>query len=748
MKDTNKQKESWLNKRAGTPTVLQMEALECGAAALAMILGYYGRYVPLEELRQECGVSRDGSKASNVLRAARKYGMEARGYRKEPEGLRDLSLPMIVFWNFNHFVVLEGIKNGKVYLNDPGVGPRVVSEEEFDESFTGVALTFEPSSGFQKGGEKRSIFRSLQRRFIGAKAALVYVILAGLFLVIPGLVIPVFSRIFVDNVLITGMTGWLRPLLVAMTITALLRGALTWCQEHYLLRFETKLALTSSAKFFRHVFRLPIEFFAQRFGGDVGNRVLINDKVAQILSGQLATNAINLILIIFYALLMIQYDIILTLLGIFIAFLNLVVLKWVSRKRTDLNMRLQQEAGKMLGTAMSGLQMIETLKATGSESDFFANWSGYQAKVMNAQQQLGISTQLLTIVPVFLTSLNTVAILGVGGVRVMDGYLSMGMLIAFQSLMSSFIAPVNQMVNLGSTLQEAQADMCRLDDVLHYRVDKRFSEEGSIHERIELKDSDRDSHITTDSGSTPAMPVKLSGYVELKGIKFGYNLLEPPLIEDFNLSLKPGMRVALVGGSGSGKSTIAKLVTGLYSPWEGEIRFDNMLLNDIPRDIFCNSVSIVDQDIFVFEDTIRSNLTMWDKTIPDPVIIQAAKDAYIHSDISMRDGAYAGMVGEGGANFSGGQMQRLEIARALVNNPTILVLDEATSALDPNTEKIIDDNIRRRGCTCIIVAHRLSTIRDCDEIIVLDRGKVVQRGAHEELREDAKGVYAGLIKDQ
>ena len=738
-------KKLWKNKRVKTPTVLQMEALECGAASLAMILGYYGRYVPLEELRQECGVSRDGSKASNVLKAARKYGLEAKGFRKEPEALRELPLPMIVFWNFNHFVVLEGIKKGKAYLNDPAMGPRVVSEEEFDESFTGVVLTFQPGPDFKKGGEKKSIFRSLKKRFVGAKMAFTYVVLAGLFLIIPGLVIPTFSKIFVDNILIERMQGWVKPLLIAMALTALAKGALTWLQEYYLLRFETKLALTSSSKFFQHVFRLPIDFFAQRFGGEVGNRVLLNDKVARLLSGELATNFVNLFLIFFYAILMFQYDKVLTLLGIAIAFINLGVLRYVSRKRTDLSMRLQQEAGKMIGSAMSGLQIIETLKATGSESDFFSQWSGYQAKVLNAQQQLSASTQLISVIPPFLSSLNTVAILAVGGLRVMEGYLSMGMLIAFQSLMSSFMQPVNQMVNLGGTLQETQADMDRLDDVMRYNVDPRFQMEEEREKEAVSKG--RIEFVERGDEKRKQMPVKLSGHVVLKDVTFGYNKMAPPLIEKFNLTLKPGMRVALVGGSGSGKSTIAKLVTGLYRPWKGEILFDGMTIDEIPREIFANSVAMVDQDIFMFEGTVQSNITMWGDTIPEADIIQAARDACIHPDIAMRAGGYSSRVEEGGCNFSGGQRQRLEIARALVNNPTILILDEATSALDPNTEKIIDDNLRRRGCTCIIIAHRLSTIRDSDEIIVLQRGKVVQRGTHDELK-SVEGLYAELIKEQ
>lgn len=716
----------WKKRRVKTPTVLQMEAVECGAASLAMILAYYERLVPLERLREECGVSRDGSKASNLLKVARKYGLQAKGFRKEVDGLYELPLPMILFWNFYHFLILEGIKGDKVYLNDPATGPRVVTKDELDQSFTGVALTFESGPDFKKGGKKHTLLEALGKRLAGSGTALTYVVLAGLFLVIPGLLIPTFSKIFVDNILIGRMTDWLRPLLIGMGLTVLLRAALTWLQEYYLLRLETKLALTSSAKFFRHVFRLPVNFFFQRFGGEIGNRVQINDRVARLLSGDLATNALNAVMILFYAALMFQYDAVLTSMGIFIALFNFLMLRFVSRKRVDLNQRLLQERGKLMGSTMYGIQAIETLKATGAESDFFSQWSGYQAKTINTQQELGLSTQFLTAVPPLLLAMSNVAVLTVGGLRVMSGHLSMGMLVAFQSLMFSFLRPVNQMVNLGGKLQEADGDMKRLDDVFLYPQDKQFS-------------------INRDTSEPDKERIKLSGHLELRNIIFGYSRLAPPLIEDFNLKLEPGSRVALVGGSGSGKSTVAKLVVGLYEPWKGEIRFDGKPRADIPRNLLINSIAMVDQEIFMFNGTIHRNLTMWDNTIPESRVVGAAKDGCIHEDIAERSGGYASNVDEEGGNFSGGQRQRLEIARALAINPTILILDEATSALDPNTEKIIDDNIRCRGCTCLIIAHRLSTIRDCDEIIVLERGKVVQRGTHNEMiKED--GPYARLIR--
>jgi NHLM bacteriocin system ABC transporter peptidase/ATP-binding protein len=718
--------ESRPPKRVKTPTLLQMEATECGAASLGIILGYWGKIVPLEELRLACGISRDGSKASNIVKAARQYGLTTKGLRREPDQLRAMKPPMILHWGFDHFLVLEGFDKNRVYLNDPAEGPRVVSPQELDQSFSGVVLTFECGPDFQKGGTRPSLIRGLRKRLAGSEIGLTYVILASLALVIPGLVIPFFTKTFIDRYLVGGQADWVGALLIGMALTAALRASLTWLQQHYLARLETRMALTTSSQFFWHILHLPIEFYMQRFGGEIGSRVGINDHVAQLLSGQLATTVLNVIMIVFYAAIMFQYDAVLTLVGILIAALNLAALSYVSRKRVDGNRKLLQERGKLIGTSMNGLQVIETIKAGGMETDFFSRWAGYQAKLLNAEQGLAVYTQLLSAAPPFLAALSSIAIISIGGLRVIQGSLTVGMLVAFQSLMASFIEPVNKLMDLGGQLQEAEGDMNRLDDVLHYQVDPRMFETPAEAEGADA---------TT----------KLSGHLELKNIAFGYSRLDPPLIENFSLALRPGERIALVGGSGSGKSTIAKVVCGLYAPWRGDILFDGVSRNQLPRRRITNSLAMVDQDIFVFEGTLRDNLTLWDSSVPESNIIQAAKDASIHEDISARTNGYDSLIEEGGRNFSGGQRQRLEIARALVNNPTILVLDEATSALDPITEKIIDENLRRRGCACLIIAHRLSTIRDCDEIIVLERGKVVQRGTHEQMIKTS-GPYARLIQ--
>jgi NHLM bacteriocin system ABC transporter peptidase/ATP-binding protein len=714
------------NRRVKTPTLLQMEAVECGAAALGIVLGYYGRVVPLEELRVECGVSRDGSKANNVLKAARKYGLVAKGLKyDELAKLYEQTYPIILFWNLNHFLVLEGFGGGKAYLNDPAQGPRRVTLEDLDGSYSGIILTFEPGPDFKEGGQKASMANSLRSRLADSQVALLYVTLCGLLLVVPGLVIPTFSRIFIDDYLIGQKEFMVKPLLWAMGFASIILMGLTWLQKYYLLRLETKLALLHSSNFFNHILRLPIPYFVQRYAGEISSRVAINDRVANVIAAKLTTTAIDCFVIFFYFLLMLCYSVPLTFAVVFVSALNVGVIKLVARARTDASRRLGQDKGKLMGTAMGGLQMIETLKATGGEAEFFSRWAGYQAKSLLGEQALSTLSETTATVPTFVSTLATMTVYVMGGFYVMGGAMTVGMLVAYQSLVTSFTRPLSNLVSFGGMLQELEGDMNRLDDVLRYPQDKQYS---------------RAVRGTTQNEQR----IKLTGLVELRNVTFGYSPLEPPLIEDFNLIIEPGQRVALVGGSGSGKSTVAKLVAGLYEPWQGEVLFDGTPRTKLPRTLVTNSLGIVDQEVFLFGGTITENVTMWDSSMPAARVQTACRDAALEEVIEAREGRYNALIEEGGMNLSGGQRQRLEIARALVGEPTIVVLDEATSALDPSTEVLIEESLARRGCTCIIIAHRLSTIRDADKILVMQRGKVVQQGTHEEMKE-IEGPYKDLM---
>jgi ATP-binding cassette subfamily C protein len=714
------------SRRVRTPTILQLEAVECGAATLAMVLGYYGRIVPLATLRGDCGVSRDGSKASNVVKAARRYGMDARGYSKQVEDLFALDLPAILFWNFNHFVVLEGFGKDKAYINDPAMGHRTVTMEEFERAFTGVVLTMKPGPDFEPGGKVPSVVRAITERLSGTTGALAYCVLAGLLLVIPGLTIPAFSQIFIDQIIVAGHTHWLQPLILAMIVGMGLQAVLRFLQLRYLRRLKINLSVRLSSSYMWHLLRLPSKFYAQRFAGEVANRSQINNKLADVMSGQLAQTAIDVVMVGFYALLMLYYDPLLTMIGVSFALINVAVLRWVSAHRVEANMRVLQEQGKAQGTAMAGLQGMETLKAGGLENGFFGTWSGYYTKGVNAGQDLEISNQTLSTVPVLLNTLTTTAILVIGGFRIIGGDLTIGMLVAFQLLMSNFLSPIANLLGLGSIMQELRGDLNRVDDVLQYPVPKPDV-----------------SPVTVDENGEPL--VRLKGYVELRDVTFGYSPLDKPLIEHFNLRIDPGSRVALVGGSGSGKTTISKLISGEYEPWEGEVRLDDIPRQAVPEDVLVNSFATVDQDLNLFSGSVRDNLTLWDDTVPDADLIRACEDAAIDEAIRGLDGGYDGELLEGGGNLSGGQCQRLEIARSLVHNPSVLVLDEATSALDAETEAIVMERLRMRGCTAVIVAHRLSTVRDCDEIIVLQQGRVLERGTHESLWE-ADGEYAKLMR--
>ncbi|MFI6966689.1 NHLP family bacteriocin export ABC transporter peptidase/permease/ATPase subunit [Streptomyces sp. NPDC050255] len=717
------------------PTVLQMESVECGAASLAMVLAHYGRHVPLEELRALCGVSRDGAKASSLIAAARSFGMVARGFQAEADLLRAQTGPVIIFWAFQHFMVVEGISTrfGRtlVAVNDPAGGPRLMEWSEFDSGFTGIMLTFEPGPDFRTGGRRTSTAAALLGRRLPSGRALPLVLLASLLLVIPGIIGAAYQRVFIDRVLGADSTGTVLPLVGAMAGTALIIFVLTSVQQHYLLRMEIRAGLIGSARFFRHLLRLPIEFFLQRRPAEVAKRVAGNDTVAMILSRDLAATVINLVLVVFYGGLMLRYDALLGFIGLSSVALNVIVLQLVARSRKDAVGALRTDRGSLVGTTFATLSTIESVKATGAEPDAFTRWAGFLAKVTSAQQRLGQATAVLIVLPPFLAVVNIGVLLLVGGLRVVDGALSVGILVTFQSLLASLSRPVTQLTNLGSRLQDLDADLKRIHDVEKYPQARCFDPTAPVN------------HGTQAHDESPVN--RLDGGLTLRDVTFGYGPLAPPVVSGLSLTLAPGSRTAIVGGSGSGKSTVGRLLTGLYEPRSGQILLGGRPREEIGRTVLAASMAYVDQDIALFAGTVRDNLTLWDDTVPDEVVLAALHDAAVFDEVMARPGGLNATVWEHGGNFSGGQRQRLELARALAARPTLLVLDEATSALDPATERTVMDNLRRRGCTCLIIAHRLSTVRDADEIVVLDRGQVAERGSHDELV-GAGGSYAALFE--
>ena len=727
MKAVKKIRQPVTNGVAKVPVVMQMEALECGAASLAMILAYYGKWIPLEQVRLDCGVSRDGSNARNILRAARSYGLSARGYRYEPETLKkEGKFPCVIHWNFNHFVVLNGFRGNKAVLNDPAKGTYTVPMSTFDDSFTGICLLFEPTEGFVPEGKPQSMLGFARKRLVGAGAAVAFVTLTAVISSLLGIITPAFSRIFLDRLLTGKNPEWLVPFTVALAGISVVQLVVAWIQAVYSLRINGKLAMVGSTTFLWKVLRMPMEFFSQRMAGDIQGRQASNAMIAGNLVNTFAPLALDAGMTVFYLVVMLRYSVPLTLIGLTSVLANVLLSRVISKKRINITRVQMRDAGKLAGTTVAGIEMIETIKASGAENGFFEKWAGYQASVNTNRVRFQRMNQLLGLLPALVSSLCNTAVLMVGVFLAMQGELTVGMIMAFQGFLAAFVAPASTMISAGQTLQEMRTDMERIEDVMKYPSDVVFDESAA---------------------GEPEEYDKLSGNIEIKNITFGYSRLAEPLIKDFSMTLKAGSRVAFVGPSGCGKSTISKLISGLYRPWSGEILFDGKPISAIDRSVFTGSLAVVDQDIILFEDTIANNIKMWDNSIEDFEMIMAARDAQLHEDIMQREGGYNYRLTEGGKDFSGGQRQRMEIARVLAQDPTIIILDEATSALDAKTEYDVVKSIKDRGITCIVVAHRLSTIRDCDEIIVMDQGCVVERGTHEELMRRG-GAYTQLVTNE
>lgn len=713
-------------KVAKVPVILQLEALECGAASLAMVMAYYNKWIPLEQVRVDCGVSRDGSNAKNILLAARSYGMTAKGYRYEPDSLKEKGkFPCIIHWNFNHFVVLDGFKKNKVVINDPARGMVEVSMDEFDQSFTGICIMIEPGEAFVADGKKASIQGFVQKQLKGAGVAMLFTVLVSFITTLIEVINPILSRVFMDRLLTGKNPAWIYPFFLFLITFALIQIVLSGMQAVYSLKIQGKLAIKANAQYMWNVLRLPVEFFSQRMAGDIAARKSTNESIAETLIKTFAPMVLNIIMMMVYLVVILRYSVLLTLIGIGGMVINILVNQYISSKRINISRVQMRDQAKLASTTVAGIEMIETIKASGAENGFFEKWSGYQASVNTQDIKALKLNQYYGLIPQIVSSVVNMMILAVGLYLIIQGQFSVGMLFAFQTMLVSFMAPVMELSNAGTTIREMRTNMERIEDVMEYPVDVEYKEEN-------------EEEICFD---------KLSGRLELKNVTFGYSRLAPPLLENFSMTLEPGQKVAFVGRSGCGKSTLSKLISGLYKPWSGEILFDGKSISEINRNIFTGSLAVVDQDITLFEDTIANNIKMWDSSIEDYEMILASRDASLHEDIMLRDGGYQYKLMEGGKDFSGGQRQRMEIARVLAQDPTIIIMDEATSALDAKTEYEVVKAIKDRGITCIVIAHRSSTIRDCDEIIVMDHGKIIERGTHEELMAH-HGVYEELIMSE
>ena len=721
-------KEELLKRKISTPVLLQMHASECGAACLGSVLGYFGRWVPLTELRNKCEVSRDGSSAASIVRASKHYGFDCNGLSIRAGQLKKLELPLILFWQFSHFVVLEGFDGNSFYLNDPSTGRRRISTEEFNQGYSGIALRFKRGPDFSPGGDQPGLLGNLGALLAGSWSMITGIVVCGLMLTVLALVVPFTLSIFVDDVL-ENHGSWDR-LVAALLGGGVLVYILSLLKQRFLKRLSVRISVIGRSRGLSRLLRFPVEFFQHRLVGDLTDRVSSMDRIAKNLTDEFIVLIIDIAMSVVLLIAMLTYDVLLALIVVLLGVAHGILAHILNAARAVRSQAMRREQGLLIGVGMQMLSHADNLRMTGADHRFFSRWSGQQARELQARQLYSELGSVNTALPGLVAALRSAAVLGVGGGLVMTGEMTLGTLAGFFILAEMFLAPIGRFLEFADKRQALATDLQRLDDISKTAEDPVFSRLSSESESI-----------ATFNGR-----LQLAGRLELRDVTFGFNKSRPALLKDFNLVIKPGQRVAVVGPSGSGKSTLARLAAGVYQPWSGEILFDGHLRDEIPEGVLRQSISMVDQESVLFSASLRDNITLWNPAVPDEAIFAATRDARIHDEILIRPHGYSTLVEEGGVNFSGGQRQRLEIARALVGNPTVLILDEATSSLDAATEERVDDALRRRGVTCLIVAHRLSTVRDCDEIIVLDKGVEVQRGTHEGLIADRGGMYYKLVR--
>lgn len=714
-----------LHKRVRTPTVIQMEFVECGAASLSMMLGHYKRFCTLEELRIACAVSSNGVEAGQIIRGGKCYGLLGKAFKKTIQKLVEVEPPFIIYWNFNHFLVLEGFSKKGVYLNDPACGPRIVTFEDFCHSYTGIVITFQKTEEFKPGGSPPSVLNALKTRIVGLASTFVFLGITQACLLIPGLATVAFTQIFIDNIFIEHKLEWKWYLIFSIMTSMFLSIFLNWARGKCIYKMNAKVSIRLSSQFFFYILKLPLNFYQQRSSGDLAYRLQLNDTVINIITEQLSRVVLNLLLIGVYGSIMFYFSFWIGLIAVVEAIVNIIILAWINRKRTDAMSKVLQTNLQMIGYSVGGLQSIETIKSLGLEADFFSKWANTNTAFLTSNQEYGSVNIFLSVITPLFNGFCSALTVTVGALLVMKGSLSIGMLMALQSISGNFVGPLMELVELGKSLQQTKIDLLRLDDSLNNAVDPRFATAEPMLSDAESID-------------------KLTGALSIKDISFGYSKATDPIVENISFDIQPGKIVALLGPTDAGKTTIATMAAGLYDPWAGEVLYDGKTRNHIPATIFKDSIAIVDQTINLFPGSIRDNLTLWNIDISEETIVEAAKDACIHDQIITREKGYKYEMKEQGIDFSGGERQRFEIARAFITKPSLLILDEALNGLDIETEKTILRNVKKRGCACLIVTNRLSAIRLCDEIIVVDRGAVLQKGTHHTLKNE-EGFYKQVI---
>ena len=711
------------NKVAKVPVVLQLEKMDCGAACLSMISAYYGRWVSLEQARSDCGVSRDGVSAKSIVLAARSYGFEAKGYSLEPEVLsKRVTFPCIIHYQMSHYVVLCGFKNDHAIIVNPARGEEKVPFDVFKKLFTGICLEIVPGADFVPSGEKRSLFSFAKKRLCGMGVVAALIMAAMAVNSFFGFINPYMSGVFLDRILSGKDPKYLHTFIIIMFALALVQVIVALTQNLYRLKLEGRLSKDGNSDFVKKLLSVPQEFFSRRMAGDLIIRKEKNAAISMSLVAVIAPLFIQSVMMVFFLVVMIKESLVLTAVGLLTVVINLFMARLITQKRMDFSRRHLSDTGRLTSNTLSGIGMMESIYASGAEDGYFQTWRGYQALKNSGRVAFLTQSSYLDVIPGFLSAASGYVVMLIAVFLTMEGKFSLGLMTAFLGYLSSFMTPADTLISSGQRISEMRTDMERITDVMEYEKDEL-------------------------SAALGAGALRLFGMISIKDVSFSYAKFDKPVLKDISLNISPGESVAIVGHSGSGKTSLLRLLTGLYQPTSGRIMYDGKSIKEIGHESFTRSVAVVDQDISFFGDTIKNNLKMWDECISDEDMINACKDACIYDDIIRREGGFDSVLSQGGADLSGGQRQRLDIARALCKNPAVLILDEATASLDVKIEREVLSAIRRRGITCIMVTHRLSAISDCDNIIVMDAGCIVASGRHDELYEN-NALYKMLVTNE